>query len=52
MRERTEAEHQLVERAFQCMPGGSLGNVIMKREDAFLVSHGKGSRLWDVSGNE
>jgi glutamate-1-semialdehyde 2,1-aminomutase len=52
MRERTEAEKQLVEKAFQYMPGGSLGNVIMSKEDAFLVSHGKGSRIWDVSGNE
>ena len=49
---RTEYESQLVQKAFQYLPGGSLGNVIMKPEDAFLIARGKGSRVWDVSGNE
>ena len=52
MLKRTDEEKKLVEKAFQYMPGGSLGNVMMKREDAFFIARGKGSRVWDVSGNE
>ena len=52
MFKRTEEEKRLVEKAFQYLPGGNLGNVSMKREDAFLIAKGKGSRVWDVSGNE
>ena len=52
MPKRSDEEKKLVEKAFQYMPGGSLGNVTMKPEDAFFISRGKGSRVWDVSGNE
>ncbi len=52
MTKRTDEEKQLVEKAFQYLPGGSLGNVMIKREEAFLIARGKGSRVWDVSGNE
>jgi glutamate-1-semialdehyde 2,1-aminomutase len=52
MPKRTDEEKILVEKAFQYIPGGSLGNVMMEREDAFFISRGKGSRIWDVSGNE
>ena len=52
MKKRTEKEKKLVEKAFKYMPGGSLGNVMMTQEDAFLIARGKGSRVWDVSGNE
>ena len=49
---RNDEETRLVEKAFQYLPGGSSGNVMIEEEDAFLISHGKGSRVWDVSGNE
>lgn len=52
MRKRTDEEKKLVEKAFRYMPAGSLGNVIMKQEEAFLIAGGKGSRVWDSSGNE
>jgi glutamate-1-semialdehyde 2,1-aminomutase len=52
MLNRTDEEKKLVEKAFQYMPGGSLGNVMLKREEAFLIKRGKGSRVWDISGNE
>ncbi|MBC8247948.1 MAG: aspartate aminotransferase family protein, partial [Deltaproteobacteria bacterium] len=52
MPKRTEKEKKLVERAFKYMPGGSLGNVMMEQEEAFIIARGKGSRVWDVSGNE
>ena len=52
MTQQTDAEKKLVETAFRYMPGGSLGNIMMKQEEAFLIAKGKGSRVWDVSGNE
>ena len=52
MLRRTEEEKKLVEKAFQYLPGGSLGNITMEREDAFFIARGKGSRVWDASGNE
>ncbi len=52
MPKQTDKERDLVEKAFRYMPGGSLGNVMMKREEAFLIARGEGSRVWDVSGNE
>ncbi len=52
MRRRTEEEKRLADRAFQYLPGGSLGNVYTKRGEAFYIKRGKGSRVWDVSGNE
>ncbi len=51
MLNRTDSEKKLVAKAFQYLPGGSLGNVMMKQENAFIISKGKGSRVWDVSGN-
>ena len=52
MTKRTDEEKKLVEKAFKYLPGGSLGNVVMAQEEAFLIARGKGSRVWDVSGNE
>ncbi len=52
MIKRTDKEKKLVEKAFKYLPGGSLGNVVMEKEEAFLIARGKGSRVWDVSGNE
>lgn len=52
MPKRSARENELVEKAFRYMPGGSLGNVFQKKDEAFFISRGKGSRVWDVSGNE
>ncbi len=35
MTKRTEKEKKLVEMAFKYLPGGSLGNVVMEKEEAF-----------------
>jgi len=51
-RRRSPEEADLVERAFRVLPGGTLGNVYLPREEAFLLRRGLGSRVWDVSGNE
>ncbi|MCS7206551.1 MAG: aspartate aminotransferase family protein [Dehalococcoidia bacterium] len=51
-RQRTPREADLVERAFRVLPGGTLGNVYLPKEEAFIISRGQGSHVWDVSGNE
>ncbi|MBI4233406.1 MAG: aspartate aminotransferase family protein [Chloroflexi bacterium] len=49
---RTPQETALVERAARVLPGGTLGNVYLPPERAVLIKAGKGSHVWDVSGNE
>jgi len=41
-----------VERSFEVFPGGSLGEFNLPRELSTVLSHGKGSRLYDVYGKE
>ena len=41
-------EQALIERAHRFLPGGSLGNLAMD----VVIREGRGSRIWDVSGNE
>jgi glutamate-1-semialdehyde 2,1-aminomutase len=50
--QRTPEERQLLNRAAKVLPGGTLGNVRLADDYSFLVKEGKGSRIWDVSGNE
>jgi len=52
MPEHTSREKQLLEKAAQYMPGGSGGNTNFPSELQFLVREGRGSHLWDVSGNQ
>ena len=52
MTQRTPLENQLLEKAAQFLPGGSLGNMSLQADRGFLIKEGKGSRVWDVSGNE
>jgi glutamate-1-semialdehyde 2,1-aminomutase len=52
MPKHTNEEQRLLERAAAVLPGGSLGNVKLGGEDAFIVREGRGSHIWDVSGNE
>ena len=44
----SDKEKELVRKAHQYLPGGSLGNV---RKD-IVISKGRAGRVWDVSGNE
>jgi glutamate-1-semialdehyde 2,1-aminomutase len=48
---RTLEEKTLLERAERVLPGGSLGNVRLDDEYAFIVREGYGSHIRDVSGN-
>ena len=41
-------EQALIEKAHRFLPGGSLGNLPMD----VVIREGRGSRIWDVSGNE
>ena len=52
MANRTTDEQSLLEKAGRYFPGGNTGNLHFNPEQDFLVSGGKGSRVWDVSGNE
>jgi len=52
MAKRTATEKRLLEKAARYLPGASLGNVFQKPEEAFFIARGKGSHVWDVSGNE
>ena len=52
MAERTQQEKLLLEKAAQYLPGGNTGTLMVRDDLSFLVREGKGSRIWDVSGNE
>ena len=52
MAQRTPQERRLLDKAAQYLPGGNLGNLAFSDDLNFLVREGRGSRLWDVSGNE
>ena len=42
----------LLERARKHLPGAQLGNITSAFEDGFIVKEGRGSKLYDFSGNE
>ena len=52
MARRSAAEQRLLDKARRYLPGGSGGNLILPEDLDFLVSSGKGSHVFDVSGNE
>ena len=52
MARQSDAERRLLEKARRYLPGGNGGNLALPQELDFLVSHGKGSHVFDVSGNE
>ena len=45
-------EMALLERAREHLPGAQLGNITSAFEDGFIVKEGRGSKLYDFSGNE
>src|SRR5438046_10418162 len=49
---RSAEETALLERAQKRLPGGVLGTSRYAEEAAFVVRHGKGSKIYDVSGRE
>jgi glutamate-1-semialdehyde 2,1-aminomutase len=49
---RSSEESNLLERARRRLPGGVLGTARYADEAAFVVKHGKGSKIYDVSGRE
>ena len=52
MPQRTPQERRLLDKAAQYLPGGNLGNLAFSDDLNFLVREGRGSHIWDVSGNE
>src|SRR6202795_5364328 len=51
-RTRSARETELLERAKRRLPGGVLGTSRYAEDAAFVVKHGKGSKIYDVSGRE
>jgi glutamate-1-semialdehyde 2,1-aminomutase len=49
---RSETESVLLEHAGRCLAGGLVGNLRLANQLAFVVHHGKGARLYDMSGRE
>ena len=49
---RSAEETKLLERARQRLPGGVLGTCRYADDVGFVVKHGKGSKIYDVSGRE
>ncbi|MBI4339501.1 MAG: aminotransferase class III-fold pyridoxal phosphate-dependent enzyme [Chloroflexi bacterium] len=45
-------EKALLDKARRYMPGATLGNAPSDYDDGFIVQGGRGSRVWDFSGNE
>jgi glutamate-1-semialdehyde 2,1-aminomutase len=52
MPNRTPQEKRLLEKAQQYLPGGTGGNMKVRGDLTFLAREGKGSHIWDISGNE
>ena len=52
MIKRTPLERELLEKAARLLPGGNTGNMTVREDLSFLVREGRGSHIWDVSGNE
>jgi glutamate-1-semialdehyde 2,1-aminomutase len=52
MPKRTRLEQQLLEKAARYLPGANTGNTSYPDSLMFLAGVGRGSRIWDVSGNE
>ncbi len=51
-RVRKPEEEDLLAKAQRYLPGGTTGNINSTPEEAFVVREGRGSRVWDASGNE
>jgi glutamate-1-semialdehyde 2,1-aminomutase len=49
---RSVDEQQLLEKAQRFLPGGTLGNTRFAEDVAFVVKAGKGSKVFDMSGNQ
>ena len=49
---RSSREMELLEKASRYLPGGGSGNTNFPESMNFLAREGRGSHVWDVSGNE
>lgn len=49
---RSDEEKRLLEKAARYLPGATLGNVRVPPESAFVIREGRGSKVYDFSGNE
>ena len=49
---RSSRERELLDKAARYLPGGGSGNTNFPESVNFLAREGRGSHIWDVSGNE
>ena len=52
MFKKSNQQDSWVDRSFSVFPGGSLGEFNLPKELSTVISHGKGSKIYDVNGNE
>ena len=46
------SQQELFKISDRVLPGSGLGSYALDRDIRLIYSHGKGSRMWDVDGNE
>jgi glutamate-1-semialdehyde 2,1-aminomutase len=51
-RPKSSEEINLLEKAAKYFPGASTGNLYFNEEDSLIIKEGKGTRVYDYSGNE
>ena len=51
-RPHSEQERDLIQRAVEVLPGGTLGNVYTTPERALIISRAQGARIWDVTPDD
>ena len=49
---RRQTNAELFAIAEQCLPGAGLGGYALAKDIRLVFSHGRGSRMWDMDGNE
>ena len=52
IRPESSSQQSLFKIADRVLPGSGLGSYSLARDIRLIYSHGKGSRMWDVDGNE
>ena len=52
MADPTPTEPELLAKAAKYLPGANAGNVVMDPRRPFILREGRGSRVWDIGGNE
>ena len=52
MSDPTGSDAELLEKAARYLPGANAGNVVLDPKRPLILREGRGSRVWDIAGNE